>query len=1081
MTGTKGKKFRSWRLLLISTGTVLLLILGGGAFLLQNALRLESYKTEILELLQGTLHRRVVYDSGSFSFRLTPSFTFSKITIMETDGSAPFLTAERLTFRIALLPLLQKRLVVRGMVLEKPSVVISRDPSGAFNISDLLKGTGKETPLRIRGITVKQGSLRFVDRGTGTGQVITTLNGINLSLSRPARGGSAVVKLSAAVLQAKQPGKIAIKGDFVLPEKGRPLSGTSFTGSLTTENLDVGHFWDYYARYVPFQKVYGRLDLDSTFDGKLTEFDSRGKVRFSGLRFIYPQVFHAVLTPNNVSFSYNMELNPRDILVKSLDLNVDALNVKGSCALKDIPSRDIFIDARAVTSTFRLEDFRGYIPYGVIADDASQYIEQHIMGGLYKLDKGTLIGRVSQIAHMERGTNYNVLNIKGTVQQGLVSYGPEVPTFNGIAGNLEMRGKDFILTGMRANFGGSPFTLDGRITDYPLDSPCSYPFSMVMKPRPAEIAWLLRRDQTGKLNVSGDSILSLQGNGRTSAYALNGNWDLSGAAYGWRDLIAKPAGQPNRLSFQSILNAAGARVPQFHFDLTPLAVSGSAEFRAGEKRPLSFSIRSNEFPVQEIAGRFPRLSRYKPAGRVRLALHGSGGGEGQDNSLALGGEVYVKGASLAPSDKFAPLTNITGSVSFSGDNLKSSQFTARLGGSSITGSGTLSGFTTPTVSLAFSSPSLALADLGLRTPGKPLAVQRVQGHVELRGDTLSIKSLSGQLNRSVLRVSGTVTDLRNPRAELVLDADYLDMGDVALLSAIERREDGHAAPPRLSLNARVTASAGRFHQVEFTGFKSGIHFEQKILYLEDAECELLGGSFSGKGRIDFGTAGGPRYQTSFSLRKIAAAQLLHSLGTTTRELTGAMTLEGDLTAKGDTLDQVTASSLGNIRLHCEKGTLKRFSLLSKVFSILNVSQLFRFRLPDMVMDGMPYNQINASFAFRDGVVTTEDLFIDSNAMNITIVGEFDLVRKQLNATVGVKPLQTIDKVVSRIPVVGWVLTGKNRSLITTYFEAKGSLDNPTVRSITVKSMAKGVFGIFKRLFSLPAKLVTDTGEVIINQ
>jgi uncharacterized protein YhdP len=194
-----------------------------------------------------------------------------------------------------------------------------------------------------------------------------------------------------------------------------------------------------------------------------------------------------------------------------------------------------------------------------------------------------------------------------------------------------------------------------------------------------------------------------------------------------------------------------------------------------------------------------------------------------------------------------------------------------------------------------------------------------------------------------------------------------------------------------------------------------------------------------------------------------------------------MSLDGDLIAKGDTLEQVKATSLGNIRIHCEKGSLRKFSLLSKLFSILNVSQLFTFKLPDMVSDGMPYNEINATFSLRDGLVATDNLFIDSNAMNISMVGEFDLVKEQMNVTVGVKPLQTIDKVVSHLPVLGWVLTGKNKSLISTYFQATGSLDNPEVKSIAAQSMAKGVFNIFSRLFSLPAKLVTNTGEVFINK
>ena len=135
----------------------------------------------------------------------------------------------------------------------------------------------------------------------------------------------------------------------------------------------------------------------------------------------------------------------------------------------------------------------------------------------------------------------------------------------------------------------------------------------------------------------------------------------------------------------------------------------------------------------------------------------------------------------------------------------------------------------------------------------------------------------------------------------------------------------------------------------------------------------------------------------------------------------------------------------------------------------------------MVSGGMPYNQINATFTFRDGIVATNDLYVASNAMNISAVGKTDLVKDELDLTVGVKPLQSIDKVVSHIPIVGWLLTGRDKSFVTAYFEAKGKIENPTVTAIPVKSMAKGVFNIFKRLFELPAKLFTDTGEVIINK
>ncbi|MGA7826616.1 MAG: AsmA-like C-terminal domain-containing protein [Geobacteraceae bacterium] len=1079
MTTEKKTKDRSRRLLFISLGALLLLVLAVGGYFFEKALHLENYKTQILEILQSTLHRQVLYESGSFSFRLTPSFTFNKIVIMEKDNSAPFLTADKLTFKIALLPLLDKRLLLRGVSLEKPSAVLTRNSDGVFNISDLLEGGGKTVPLQIRGIRVKDGKLRFSDRGTGPGEVDTTLEGLDLSIRRFIRGKTTDFKLSAAVLQGKEAGELQMSGKLTPSAEGKPLLESTFQGSVKAKNLRAEHFWDYYARYVPFRKVLGKLEVDSTFRGKLTEFSSEGSMKISGLRFDYPQIFHSVLTPKNLSFDYAMDLAPHDIKVKSLDLNLDDLNVKGSCLLKDIGSGDIFIEARAKTSKFRLEEFAGYIPYGVIADDASHYIEEHIKGGTYQLEQGSLIGRVSQIAHMEKGTNYNVLSVKGTVDKGLVSYGPQVPTFNGIKGHLAMQGKDFILSGMQGNFGGSPFTLEGRITDYPLTGPCNYPFTMTMKPRPAELFWLVGQDKRKYSGFSGDSTLSLQGSGPISGYSLSGNWDLSGASYYYRDLVVKKAGLANHLFFQSLLSDKGVSVPTFRMDMMPLVMSGSAEYLGANKRPLSFTVKTNNIPIQGVVARCPRLVKYQPAGKVHLSLHGTAGGDTGENPL-LGGEITLNGVSFKPSESMKALTNINGTLELGGETLKSSKLTASLGTSSFTGSGALTGFSSPAVTLDFSSPVIDLADLGLHSPTKKVAVEQVRGSLSLQNDTLTISSLSGRINRSIIRASGTVMGLQNPKVELNLDAKYLDMDDVGLLASLERETAAKTGAGRSSFRASVNAEAGRFHQVEFKKLHSDVHLEQKILYIEGVTCNVLGGKFAGNGRVDFGTTGGPLYQTSLQLKDISAAQFLQLFGTK-KELTGSMSIEGELIAKGDTLDQVKASSLGNLRLHCEKGTLRKFSLLSKLFSLLNVSQLFTFKLPDMVSDGMPYSEINATFSLLDGLVTTNDLFIDSNAMNISMVGEFDLVKEQMKVTVGVKPLQTIDKVVSHIPFVGWVLTGKNKSLITTYFQATGSLENPEVKSIAAQSMAKGVFHIFTRLFSLPAKLVTNTGEVLINK
>jgi hypothetical protein len=68
--------------------------------------------------------------------------------------------------------------------------------------------------------------------------------------------------------------------------------------------------------------------------------------------------------------------------------------------------------------------------------------------------------------------------------------------------------------------------------------------------------------------------------------------------------------------------------------------------------------------------------------------------------------------------------------------------------------------------------------------------------------------------------------------------------------------------------------------------------------------------------------------------------------------------------------------------------------------------------------------------------------------------------------------------VTNIPLAGWVLTGENKALYTAHFKMTGPGDNPEITAIPIESTSKQVVGIFKRLFTLPVKIITDVGEAI---
>ncbi|BDV42252.1 hypothetical protein GURASL_11750 [Geotalea uraniireducens] len=1077
---------KTGKVLLIAILLIVVVIAGSVAVILFSRLHeIDTYKEQILAEVEQTLHRRVTYEKGNLSFSFGPAFTFTKVTIKERDGRADFATADRLSFRIALLPLLDKRVIIKQLVVEQPTIRLSRDRDGRFNISDLLEEQQQPPALkfRLKGIRLIDGRIVVTDHAAVTTGLTTIFDRTNLTISRLVRGRESDVELSTTVLEGKTRSSVALRGTVTLPRADKPLTGTHFAVKVLARGIDTPYYWPYYARYVPFQRPAGRLDLDASFNGTGAEFTSHGALRLVGLRFAYPEVFHATLAPREIRATYELSRSAREVAVTALDYQMDGLHIKGSCAIKDIGSGDPRIVARTTIAPFRLEEFFHYIPFGIIATDASQFIERNIKGGLFRVDDGRLDGRVSQILHMERDQNYNVLSVHAHALGGaIVDIGGGVPPFNGIKGELLLEGKNFVLKEMSGKCGNTPFTLNGMISDYPLDTPSGYPFSAVFTPQQSELVWLLGKAQGSKLHFSGKSVLHLTGQGTTAAYALAGDWDLKEAGYSLTDTIAKPAQMANTLSFKLSLGKEKPTDVSCQYNLPPLALAVAAHRRPGGKVPFQLDLRSNPFQMAAIAPLLPRAKPYAPQGIMQITAHGEGA-TATPTDLSWTGSLLLNGAAVRFTEQMKPLSNITGTVRFKGKSLETPRLAMHLGQSLIYGRGSVTDFDHPSFNADFSSPLLDLADLGIVSAKGPVRVQRLQGHLAYRDDTLQIRALSGKINDTVLNLKGTVTDPRTPRLDLTVNSPHLDIGDILLLTELERSGTNGKAPAVTSLRATINAESGRFAKLDFKKLHTVAMYEEHILYLEPLEFTAYGGTIAGRVRADFGSNGHPRYQTSLKADKVDAEQLIQSLGLKIHNeiVTGTLSLQADVTAKGGTMAELKKSLLGNVKLQMERGKLRKFSTLSKIFSILNVSQLLKFQLPDMVADGMPYNKVTGTLAVRDGIVSSNDFFIDSNAMNISAVGKIDLPREEIDATIGVQPLQTVDKVVNRIPIVGWILTGREKHFITTYFEAKGKLTDPTVTAIPVSSIARGVFDIFKRVFQLPAKLITDTGEVIIGK
>ena len=1063
--------------LLFMYGTALMI---GLAVFLPQLIDLNQYRDEIISSLQKNLNRKVSFSNGKFKMQIGPTFVFDNVVVRELDETGDLIKARQVTIHLAVLPLLKKKVVLRDLLLDGAEVRLNRDAQGKLNVDDLLKPSGESYQIHLSRFKTSNSTFFWQDQAVDKQGLNAEIRNINMTLSKISRGHKGSFKISAEIpAMSGAACQVSLSGTAKIPDEGKSLMETDLNTSCDIKQADPGRFWPYFGKYVPFGNTGGRVDLSGSFKGQPREFSFKGKLRLANVAIVWPTVFHHPVNPRLADLDFELKLNKNSIEMPKINFSADGFKVKGSCNLLDITSQDIHIKAKATTEPFILENLRQWIPYGIIAKDASQYIEEHVVGGVFRLESGVLDGKASQIVSMEKGTNYNVLHIKGVVDKGIVSYGKNAPTFNNIKAGLELVGKDFILSRVTANYGGTPFKGEGRITDYPLDAPCQYPFQLEFTPKPAEVAWLGRFVRADKLEFSGNSHLSLKGSGVIAAYKLSGDWDLKQAAYSFPGAIRKTAGMPNNLTFSAILGGEETRLTSIFYSLAPLSLSATAQFKYGANPYLGFELQTNKFLLGSSLPILTGWQDFQPRGRMQAHIAGSGNPE-DFSAMDYSGTIDLNAFSFQPGDELKTVSNINGTVSFKGNSLETSNINVRYGSSMINARGRVRNFKNPEAELLVSSPQFYLKDASLVLPQPDASIRNLNLNLYVKDEVFTLRYLTGQLNSTKFNVSGNYSGGSQPSGTFTVKSPNLDIDDLLLLSEMKGQDIEEEDGPNTNIKLKLNADAGKFGKMLFTNLNADISGEQGVFYLQALNASMYGGTLTAKGRVAPGVSQGHRYGLNFNMNKVSAEPLMAAMDLS-RKITGTLSIDGDLTASGANKQEIKRSMLGNIRLRLDNGKLYQLSTLSKLFSILNVSQLLKFQLPDMVSDGMPYKRIKGSIAVNDGVMSTQDLFINSDALNISIIGSSDIVKENLNLTIGVQPLQTVDKIVNRIPVVGWLLTGKGNAFLTAYFEATGSWSDPKVTAIPVKLLGQGVFNIFRRVFELPVSLFTDTGEVILGK
>jgi hypothetical protein len=502
----------------------------------------------------------------------------------------------------------------------------------------------------------------------------------------------------------------------------------------------------------------------------------------------------------------------------------------------------------------------------------------------------------------------------------------------------------------------------------------------------------------------------------------------------------------------------------------------SGTYLTGEPDSLAIDALLTIDDLTVLAEALPILNKLQLYGQADLSIRQRGLPENSRPEMVL----TLRDAGLHATRHIADLSQINGRVQLTTTGLTAENLRVHLGKSPLTVQARLEDFANPRLLLDAKAPAIRADDLIFYS--NKAVLRDIKGHLEIDRDGLAFAPVDVRLDGgTTATVLGSISFHAPFDVQLDITSEFARIDEVISLwtdrsetskkrsASTGDRSEGIEPKATIKINALV--KNGDLYGMSFRDAVGIIVPTHDRLSIHPLDFSVGEGFCNAQVLTDFSADGPTLLRISGHAQDVDALEVYRELLNQKNIVRGK--LRGDFYVNGEIGSNYLPSSYGNFSIQVHDGVLHQFPVLSKVFSLLNISQIFALQLPDMDVEGMPFDLLSANFQLDKGILKSEDLNIQSEAMNQSYAGQFNLIEKEVDLSLAIHPLGTVDKIVSRIPVAGWLLTGEDKALLTAHFNVTGKAGDASVEAKPLDTLAGPTIGLLQRTLGLPFKLIED--------
>ena len=1096
---------------------IAILLIGGGAFLIFSPyLTGDDYlKDFFLQQLEQSIGRKI--DVHRIKLVLFPRIRLelTQVAIHDRNSDDIVLSAKKLDLVLRLFPLLRKQVVGKRLLIEEPTLTLRRNRSGHWNLLDQVVqgGTADQDAMqtisrifRIREATLVNGKLIIIDDARPDGTRTMTLESVEAALVIRAERGQAELHVSAGHAGGKGLSAISLAGTIsaaqrqtlAIGESSASQSTLQFDGTFEAANLNLREVADFFGpRPVP-EQLQGVVNVHS----------------------------HVRAVPGVAGY---------DVVLSDLSANLEQMRLAGQASLSGLLTPQPTFALTFAAPPIQLSQLLTTVPAEWVHPRLPAIIQDREIDGMMEIVSATVTG--SSVAGPQ-------LSLTGEfrVKQGHALIGGSHVPAKDLAAVVSVEAGRLRVSNLSGLYGTIQMNDSKALVSF-LDEGPWLEMDITGAMSAADLVQFLSKtvksEQLSRVLAASHDV---EGNAAPTFRLVGplnqpGGVTFAGGEITLQHVSLTNPSLPERLTAlqgRFVLSDGGTQFDQVtgHFGDLDVQVSGGITGGSGS------TFQDLLIRVKGDADHMARLlpSKAIPAGVLDGLVNGAVVLTGPTLSPHIRGEVVLTESKVTLPGLVEKPTGAQATVEFEGmipqgsgvllDRLElivppirlpvkgKIQLGEQFSIDAALSTGTLSlsrvpewiakgGFEAGNVELSLDMKGkgpdwkawrttgwLALTNGLMNAKRAEGPIQDLYLRVHFVKNGADIKRLSFRLLDSDMALEGTIRNwTTKPTITAKIESNQMDLD--LLIPKVERspiRDFLETLAATSKVNTTASIARGHYKHLKFGSLSARIMIQDGVLDVDRVSGQSPSGEVAGRIVVQLPRKEPAEAELSVRATGLLVEDVLKFLGPKAGTATGEARVTGTIRWHGKNPHGLYPTLNGKVDVLLENGRIFKSQerAIWKIIGILNLPAVLQGKV-DLEKEGLSYNKITATVLARNGLFETENLIIDSPIVKITAAGNYDLPTDQIDMVWAVSPFGSYSQFMKTIPLFGRLFAGDRKGIATALFSVKGSIEDPEVTYLPMKSFATGLtglaqlaFDILKNTVMLPIDLMTpdeDQGTV----